>query len=62
MPTLTENNQLGGQELRRIVYPEDVVYHQVTMGDLDRIILDHLRGGVPVEEFLERRAEPTGDK
>jgi hypoxanthine phosphoribosyltransferase len=29
MPTLTENNQLGGQELRRIVYSADAVQARV---------------------------------
>jgi hypoxanthine phosphoribosyltransferase len=29
MPTLTENNQLGGQKLRRIVYSEDVVQARI---------------------------------
>ncbi len=29
MPTLTENNQLGGQELRRVVYTEDQIRARV---------------------------------
>ena len=42
-----------------IVYPEGVVYHGLEIGDLDRIVEEHLRLGRPVLELLER--DPEGD-
>lgn len=36
------------------VYPEGVVYHQVEMGDIDRIVEEHLREGRPVEDICRR--------
>ncbi len=36
------------------VYPEGVVYHQVDESDIERIVKEHLVGGVPVEEILQR--------
>ena len=39
------------------VYPEGVVYHRLCPDDLPRIVEEHIRGGEPVEEILERRGE-----
>jgi NADP-reducing hydrogenase subunit HndC len=36
------------------VYPDGVVYHRVSLADLPRIVSEHLRGGCPVREILER--------
>jgi (2Fe-2S) ferredoxin len=34
-----------------VVYPEQVWYGGVTVGDVDQIVKDHLLGGVPVERL-----------
>ena len=36
------------------VYPDGVAYHAVCEEDLERIVEEHLRGGVPVKEIMER--------
>lgn len=38
-----------------VVYPEGIWYHHVTEAKLRRIVEEHLRGGVPVEEYIFHR-------
>ena len=42
-----------------VVYPEDVWYHGVGTSAAQRILTEHLLGGVPVEEHLY--VAPPGD-
>jgi (2Fe-2S) ferredoxin len=47
---------VGGPIL--VVYPDGVWYHHVDAAKLERIIEEHLKGGVPVEEYIFHRLTP----
>ena len=38
-----------------VVYPEGIWYSEVTPGLLERIVVEHLKGGKPVEEAVFHR-------
>jgi (2Fe-2S) ferredoxin len=43
-----------------VVYPDGIWYHGVTPALLERIVVEHLKGGRPVTEAIFHRAgEPT---
>lgn len=44
-----------------VVYPEGVVYHGVEVGDVERIVDEHLRAGRPIPSLMEEPAEEPGD-
>ncbi len=43
------------------IYPEGWVYHRVELGDLDRIVQEHLRGGCPVQAGLADPLAPADE-
>lgn len=43
-----------------VVYPEGIWYCTVTPEVMDRIIIEHLKDGAPVQEYIFHRVETVG--
>jgi (2Fe-2S) ferredoxin len=45
-----------------VMWPDNVWYAGVTLGDVDEIVESHLKGGVPVERLRYHAARPGSNK